>query len=523
VQTRTSDALPSYLARFCPPASQWPLAILVLSSAFVLLWNLGVGSLYAWDEAVYAQVAKEILQTRDWLTPHYEYQVWIDKPPLLMWLTAIFFQSFGVTEFWARAASAFSGIGLVAITYAVGNLIHGRRVGLIAAAVLLTSHDFVLYARSGMTDIMLTLFTWIALYAFLRAEANGSRRWWWLVGVAVALAIMTKSLAAFVAPLVIVLTATARRRLFTTLVSPDFLVAVLIAAMIIAPWHVLMYMVHGKAFVDGYIGFHIAHFTSIVQTNTADRFFYVTKLAEGFYPWFYLLPFALGVSIKESLEGESRWRSLLLTTLVVFICFTISRTKLAWYILPLYPAIAVLAAYAIDRAWNTCPSIECSGLIVAAAVVALTVSRMVAVAFAVPVLIIGVLFVSTRRLALKPLVATLFVFLLVAAVSNIRSLYASSESPVARLARVAVAAGPADREPLIVSSGLFRPTPLFYSNRPILEARTVADVTEFIRRNHAKRIILSKADLPALLMQCDVDVVDEAGALMYAIIRNKNY
>src|SRR5919107_1706872 len=77
-------------------------------AAVVLFVKLGANSLAAWEEAIYAQVSKEMARGGDWLTPHWAYRPWFEKPPLFMWLTALFYRLFGVDEFWARAPSALS-------------------------------------------------------------------------------------------------------------------------------------------------------------------------------------------------------------------------------------------------------------------------------------------------------------------------------------------------------------------------------------------------------------------------------
>ena len=99
----------------------WPEYVLLVGVSVELLWKLGSGSLADWDEAIYAEIAWEILQDGDWLTLHWGYEPWFEKPPLLMWITASFYQIFGTNEFWARAASAVSGIALILITYGTGN------------------------------------------------------------------------------------------------------------------------------------------------------------------------------------------------------------------------------------------------------------------------------------------------------------------------------------------------------------------------------------------------------------------
>ena len=147
--------------------------VLIVIAAFVFLWRLGAGNLEPWDEAIYAQVSKEVIHGGDWLTLHWQYQPWFEKPPLLLWTTAVLYRLFGVNEFWARAASAFSGIGLIVVTYLIGQRAYDKWVGLFAAVILLTSYHVVSFARFGTMDVMLTLFTYLAIYAYLRLKDGG--------------------------------------------------------------------------------------------------------------------------------------------------------------------------------------------------------------------------------------------------------------------------------------------------------------------------------------------------------------
>src|SRR5207249_7769727 len=105
----------------------WPLAGLLSLAAFVLLARLGYGALDDWDEAIFAQVSKEMVRGGDWLTPHWNYLPYFNKPPLLMWSTALLYLAFGVSEFTARAISALSGVALVGMTYLVGRTAYDRR------------------------------------------------------------------------------------------------------------------------------------------------------------------------------------------------------------------------------------------------------------------------------------------------------------------------------------------------------------------------------------------------------------
>ncbi|MEM1280119.1 MAG: 4-amino-4-deoxy-L-arabinose transferase, partial [Cyanobacteria bacterium P01_H01_bin.152] len=85
-----------------------------------LFWNLGARSLADWDEAIYAQISKEIFHSNQWLTLHWGYKPWFHKPPLFMWLTTLAYYIFGVGEVGARAISAIAGTGLALLTYLLG-------------------------------------------------------------------------------------------------------------------------------------------------------------------------------------------------------------------------------------------------------------------------------------------------------------------------------------------------------------------------------------------------------------------
>ncbi|MGA7313762.1 MAG: hypothetical protein WBX22_07290, partial [Silvibacterium sp.] len=96
----------------------------ILAAAAVLLPLLGHKALADWDEGIYAEVSREFLW-HGWLIPHWHFQPWFEKPPLGLWLTAIFYRIFSVSEFWARAASALASVGLVGAVHAIALRTHG--------------------------------------------------------------------------------------------------------------------------------------------------------------------------------------------------------------------------------------------------------------------------------------------------------------------------------------------------------------------------------------------------------------
>ncbi len=474
-----------------------PILILIAIASFALLWRLGASSLADWDEAIYAQIAKEIVRGRDWLTLHWEYKPWFEKTPLLMWTTALLYKLFGVNEFWARFASAASGIALVVVTYLSGKHIYGKRTGLFAAIILLTSYHFVAYARFGTADMMLTLFTFLSIYAYLRLR-DGNQKWLYMIGLSVALALMVKGVAGLLAPVVIALALVSDDRFVSTLQSKHFWRSLVLAVIVAAPWHIVMLMRHGYVFINEYLGYHvIARLSVPLEGHGENYFYYVGKLIDGFFPWCFLIPFAVVSSVKEIRRGESRSRVLLLTSALVFGLYTLIQTKIGWYIIPIYPALAMLIASFIMRIYEA----------------RRTRRHLITYACAALVAIGG-----------------LYSFL-------VFHFYVKSDEHIATLARFAASTRLDDTDSLVLfsESKVFdRPAPLFYSNRPLQQAyatskpsslaakryvdyENLADVT----RHSIKRIILPKSDLARLSADYEIEVLAEAGPLVYGTIKRR--
>jgi len=411
--------------------------------------------------------------------------------------------------------------------YLVGKLIYESYTGFLAAVVLLTSYHFVGYARFGTTDIMLTLFAFVAVYAYLRLK-QGSQKWWYAIWTACAFALMAKGAAGVITPAVIISAILLDRRLAAAAQSRHFWQGLLLATAIVAPWHIFMSVKYGRAFMVEYIGYHvITRAIDTIEGHHGGRLFYVDELRAYFYPWFYLLPFALAISIEENIKGRSRSRILLLLVMIVFGIYTAAQSKLSWYILPAYPALSILVAFAVTQAFASYESVAFSGLVIGAFVVAL-IAPIEIVLLCGCIGILAVCFsVATKRPAYRWVASTVCTFFLVVGIHQLLPLYSDGESQIADLARVARSTGPYDHEPLIVfsksapPSDYGDPAALFYSDRPILLARTLEDVTRFAEGDQATRIILEKADLGLLLIDYDIYLLAESGPGVYATIRRR--
>ncbi len=330
----------------------WLGGIGVLSLALGLLfYRLGDGSLYDWDEAIYAQAAKEMLHAKTWGTITWNGLPFFHKPPLYFWLTALAYHVVGIGEFAARLWAALFGFGVVALTMGFGIRLHSWPVGL-AAALLLLGVDgayysqwwnFLSLSRVSMMDT--TLAFWIALALFLTWEAN--RRPWLLVlvGLPVGLAVLTKAWPGLVGLVII--------GLFFLLRSQPrashrryLAVGCLVAALVMLPWHLWQYSLHGPQFLREYVGFNVLERVfQTLEEHSGGPLFYAGVVRRGLSIWGYGWPLAYVWGVWKAWRQQDDGVLLLLAWITVPLAlFSAAQTKVGWYIAIIYPAVALMIA-----------------------------------------------------------------------------------------------------------------------------------------------------------------------------------
>jgi 4-amino-4-deoxy-L-arabinose transferase-like glycosyltransferase len=336
-----------------PPA----LVLLVAAVAAALfLLRLGHAPFADPSEGFHAQVAREMLAGGDWVTPHVNGVRYFDKPPLLYWLMAGAFWLLGPGEGPARLVSALPGVGLAVVTAWLGLMLGSARLGLLAGLAVATNLGVFLYARLVKPDSLFVFLLTLGLAAFVRAYLGGRRGWLHLAWACLGLSVMAKDFLGALAPigvtaLFLALTGEARpwRRW-----APWGGVALALAAA--APWYLLV-----EAANPGFLWYTVVdnHLLNFWRQRafpdedvplSAVEFLGVT--AAGFLPWTLALPLAFRRP-RRGPAGDSRERLWLLVGLwaaMVVGFFTLSPFKLPHYGLPAFPALALLAARAWDRA-----------------------------------------------------------------------------------------------------------------------------------------------------------------------------
>lgn len=308
-----------------------------LTAALVLLPLLGRKMLANWDEGIYAEVAREMLG-RNWLVPTWQFHHWFEKPPLSLWITAAFFHLCGVTQFWARACSALSGVAVVGLTHWVAIRMRGVKTAWLTTLILLSTFGFLRVCRVGEMDVLLALGCYPALWGLAEVLSGDLRGWYWFwLGFAVAA--MTKGAASVVLPLTLVIVFAWERWSWRNL-RRQFLFGLLLFAVLVLPWHIYMLARFGMPFLREYLGLHvIERATTHLEGHVTPWWYYAKVLLALASPWVLAYPFAVWHAFRRR-----ELRVYLVFALVVLCFFSAVATRSAKYISPAYPALAFLTA-----------------------------------------------------------------------------------------------------------------------------------------------------------------------------------
>ncbi len=320
--------------------SFWLLAIL---SAIYILGNIGTGSLTTWDEAVYANISRGLLDTNNWLMLHQGKTPWFDKPPLYMWCTALFYKIFGVNEFSTRLTSGLFGIATVMLVYIFVKRIGDKSMALLAALLLLAAPHYLHYSKMGMMDVTLTFFITLMVYLFWRGQEKPSYLFW--SGLALLFAYLTKGIAAITGPVIIFMYCLFSGNL-RLLAKWQFLAGILLSLAGIIAWHFGQYLAAGPAAVENYFGFHIfKRAMTVVEGHTGGINFYQKVVFNKNKPWSVLFYASSAYMFWLAMKNKDRRAILIISWIaVVYLICTVVRTKLHWYVMPIYPALAVSSA-----------------------------------------------------------------------------------------------------------------------------------------------------------------------------------
>jgi 4-amino-4-deoxy-L-arabinose transferase-like glycosyltransferase len=410
-QLDPTDVGASNPGRLLRPRSHYEIVLVIV--AVIVFFGCIVSPPGLMDDvdAVHGQMARNMVDSGDWIIPHLNGVPYIEKAPLPYWLIAICYLILGVHDWVARIPTALAAVLLCFITARYGAWAFGRRAGFYAGLALATCVGLFLFTRILIPDVMLTLTVTLCFMAFQRlmnedGEELHSRRWAGVLGVSLGIGVLLKGLLAIVVPVgavfvYLVLT----RQLFSRDVWRRLrpMTVFFIFLLVAAPWHILAtlrmppyfnFTMHsGPGEYHGFFWFYfmneqVLRFLNLRYPrdyNTVPRLSFWLFNLLWLFPWSAYLPATVQLSYKP-VDRAGRTRLLALCWAgFLLLFFTLSTTQ-EYYSMPMYPALALLLGCAMDNEGK-----EREGKLVTVG------SRGIAVISAVAAVVIGAILFQVRN------------------------------------------------------------------------------------------------------------------------------
>jgi 4-amino-4-deoxy-L-arabinose transferase-like glycosyltransferase len=315
-------------------------AALTALALALFFFHLGTYGLWEPDEARYAEIAREMLASHNLIVPHLNYVPYIEKPPLLYWLTAGSMKLLGVNEFAARLVNAGAALIAVLATYLFALRTFDHRRALLAGAILTTSALYAIMAQVLTTDMLLTAALTITMFAFFLQWSDGGQ-WWWLCYFAMGLAVLTKGPVGAALPLMTAAIFLWRESQLRDAISRFHLLAGLgITVAISLPWFIAITLQEPGFFDFYFVGENLRRFLEPSYSHGEPIYYYIPVIAGGFMPWslaVFFIPW-------QSLKSNPARRFCVIAAATMFIFFSLASAKLVPYILPAFPFAALATA-----------------------------------------------------------------------------------------------------------------------------------------------------------------------------------
>jgi len=343
-----SDSQPSRKRSAALGEQSWS-ALLCLICLIVLFHGLGSAALFEPDEGRNAEKAREILLLGDWVTPHQNFLPILDKPIFFYWLVALCFKIFGLAEWSARLPSALSAMGCLFLVYRFARIKWGMWEALWSCLILVTSVEFLVLSRIVIFDMTLTLFiTWtlMSFYAAQKAGQSTSRNVHWLtMYAAMGVATLVKGLLGVIIPSMVIFGYLLFSRKWFLLSQMKIALGAIVFMVIVTPWYAWVEVKN-----PGYLQHFLweEHFVRYLTSHfgrTRSWYYFFVVLGVGFLPWSLILPATMRSLFKQLADEVNLF--LALWIILPFIFFSASYSKLPHYILPIFPALALLTGRAL--------------------------------------------------------------------------------------------------------------------------------------------------------------------------------
>lgn len=337
---------------------------------FIFFFNIGNYALMDVDETRYVSMARDMFNTKDFMTLYLNGEYFFEKPPLYFWLECFSFALFGkVNEFTARFPVAMCGMMICFLSYFMGKKVYSRAYGIVSSLILATCFEFVILAKFAILDIVVSAcIAFSIMFGMITFFCRESRKKFfiWLFYIFSGLAVMAKGLPGFIVPFGVIFLSLVVADKLKSAFKPKYLIpGIIMFLLVILPWHIAMLNIHNPMFYEEYIvKHHLARFLSSNDINRAEPFwFYFANLFWGMIPWTFSAIALIVAKIKLFDKKLLDWKNIKfkfdeldnsrkflvlnwIAALFIILFFSVSSTKLITYILPVYIHLAFILGFA---------------------------------------------------------------------------------------------------------------------------------------------------------------------------------
>lgn len=330
----------------------WPLILIVIVSGFLLFFRMNRDLLKDWDECVYTQYGIEMKKTGNLLNNQWNESLVFEKPPLNAIIMQIPFL-FKKNEFTARLPSNLFLLFLIVSVYIFAKKYFSDLVAVLSCLILLASEVIIVYGIRVNTDIGFTLFTFLGFFCWIKSFKK--KFFSYLAGLFLGLAVLIKGLSIlpFLTALFFSIFLNYKKEKII-----NYLKLLSVFIIVALPWHLIEYVLYSQKFIQVYLVEHILKRTNNpIDFHFGSNFYYLKLIYQNFFPWiffiftlpiFFILYLKRIIKFKSFIKTNQILITILFIILIPFTSLTIAKTKIAWYIMPIYPFIALFLTICIN-------------------------------------------------------------------------------------------------------------------------------------------------------------------------------
>lgn len=332
------------------------LITLFIIFTILYLWHLGFYPLINPDEGRYAEIPREMLANKNYITPYLNGVEYFEKPALQYWITAFFMYILGENEYAVRLFPALCALGGIGLTYYLANKMFNRQTGFFASIILGTSFLYLIIGSINILDMAISFFLTLSLASFYQFSITKNFKYLYIFYASIALGVLTKGLISIILTALIVLSYCILTKNFNLIKQSLSPIGILIFLIICIPWFYLVCKNNPDFFYFFFIHEHFLRYLTTTHHRYQPFYFFIPCIILGIFPW-------TGFFISSLLVKSPRktWQKiianphrhkilfLVLWFTIIFIFYSLSSSKLVPYITPCLIPLAILIAYHLQQ------------------------------------------------------------------------------------------------------------------------------------------------------------------------------